>query len=52
MDVSPFVQTGEGSKNSSTSDTPKTYLGFYKDAQAQQGDVLNIRKVREAQIHK
>ena len=52
MDVSPFVQSGEGSKHSRTSNTPTNYLGFYKDAQAQQGDVLNIRKIREAQIHK
>ena len=47
MDVSPFVQSGEGSKHSSTSNTPTTYSGFYKDAQAQLGDVLDIRKVRE-----
>ena len=52
MDVSPFVQSGEGSKYSSTSNTPPTYSGFYEDAQAQLGDVLNIHKVHEAQIHK
>ena len=47
MDVSPFVQSGEGSKHSSASNTPKTYLGFYKDAQDQLGDVLDIHKVCE-----
>ena len=47
MDVSPFVQSGEGSKHLSTSNTSTIYIGFYKDAQAQLGDVLDIRKVRE-----
>ena len=52
MEVSPFVQSGEGYKYSSTSNTPTTYSGFYKDAQAQLGDVLDIHKVCEAQIYK
>ena len=47
MDVSPFVQIGEGSKHSSTSNTPTTYSSFYKVAQAQLGDVLDICKVHE-----
>ena len=52
MDVSPFVQSGEVFKHSSTLNTPTTYLGFYKDVQAQLGDVLNIHKVHEAQIYR